>query len=271
MFSLQRHLIKNSALSPWIKFIWYFTADHADIHNKLLPADGIDLILNLADPMTYETDDTRIAAPKFHINGLRSKPSYIHQCGTVRTYGIAFYAYGLSPFINGSLADISDRIVDVTNVSGPLLHALNTALETATEAPDAVCEALEHELASILRITPQQYNNAGLIRDFMASADTTSIQNFCALHQINQKTFERMVRRCTGYTPKILYRIGRFQTAANQLVHDHDSAITDVVYDNHYSDQPYFTREFQQFTGAAPRTFLKRKETIKENVTYTYR
>lgn len=78
MLSITRYSIKNKCLTPWIKFIWHFETENADIHYKLLPTDCIDLILNLSENMIYEVENHHISAPLLHINGLRSKPSYIH-------------------------------------------------------------------------------------------------------------------------------------------------------------------------------------------------
>ena len=61
-------------------------------------------------------------------------------------------------------------------------------------------------------------DKAQLISDFITISDDISIKSFCDKRSINIKTFERMVLYHTGYTPKILRRIKRFQNTCNKLV-----------------------------------------------------
>jgi hypothetical protein len=78
MLSMTRYSIKAESLAPWVKFIWHFEVEDADIHYKLLPTDCIDIVLNMSSEIVYEADSYHIAAAPFHINGLRSKHSYIY-------------------------------------------------------------------------------------------------------------------------------------------------------------------------------------------------
>ena len=226
ILNITRYATKNECLIPWVKFFWHIEAANADIHYKLLPTDCIDVILNLADDVVYETECNKIIAPPFHINGLRSKYSFIHQEKTIRIFGISFYPHGLYPFVHKSLKEVQNKVVDLNGLSYSL-------------------------------------------GDFITISDDISIKSFCDKRSINIKTFERMVLYHTGYTPKILRRIKRFQNTCNQLVHQHIS-LTDITYDNNFTDQSYFIKEFTRFSGTAPRTFQTEKATVKENVKYKY-
>lgn len=268
MLSMTRYSIKNECLAPWVKFIWYFETENANIHHKLLPTDCIDTMLNLSSDMVYETGSRMITAPPFHINGLRSEHSYIYQTGTIRVFGISFYCFGLYAFINRSLKGIQDDIVDLNTLSISLAKKLKSAVSCDT-IQDTV-RYIEMALCSELNVDSEYVRKASLIYDFMQSDSDTSIRSFCMEHGINIKTFERTVLHYTGYTPKILRRIKRFQTASNQLAHQNSISLAGVAYDNSYSDQAHFTKEFQKFSGAAPSIFQQEKATVKENVEYSY-
>lgn len=115
--NITRYATKNECLIPWVKFFWYIEAANADIHYKLLPTDCIDVILNLADDVVYETECNKIIASPFHINGLRSKYSFIHQEKTIRIFGISFYPHGLYPFVHKSLKEVQNKVVDLNGLS----------------------------------------------------------------------------------------------------------------------------------------------------------
>ena len=89
-------------------------------------------------------------------------------------------------------------------------------------------------------------------------------------NNINEKTFERICFRYTGYSPGTLKRIKRFQTTSNQLVQDSSVNLSSLAYDNNYSDQSHFIKEFQKFSGVPPRTFQRERISVKENTEYKY-
>lgn len=270
MLAITRYAIKNQCLAPWIKFIWHFDVEDADIHNKLLPTDCIDIILNLSGEMIYQTNCDKIVAPPFHINGLRSQHSYIHQKGNIRILGISFYPYGLYPFVHKSLAGINDRIVDLFELAPPLAKKLALAVSTGSTT-ESIIETIEKALCMELKINNSSIKKLCLIRDFLEADSDITIKSFSLKHNIHTKTFMRNVLYYTGYTPKILCEIKRFQEAGNELVRQNQKQLASIAYDNGFADQAHFAREFKKFSGSAPRVFQQEKITIKENAEYNYR
>ena len=268
ILNITRYAIKNECLIPWVKFFWHIEAVNADIHYKLLPTDCIDVILNLADVIVYETEFNRIIAPPFHINGLRSKCSFIHQENNIRIFGITFYPHGLYPFVLKSLMEVQNKVVDLNGFSYSLTQKLKNAVNNDTA--EKIIAEIENTLIDELSIKQDFVDKAQLISDFITINDDISVKSFCDERSINIKTFERLFLYYTGYTPKILRRIKRFQNTCNQLVHQHMASLTDITYDNNFTDQSYFIKEFTHFSGTAPRTFQTEKATVKENVKYKY-
>lgn len=269
MLSITRYAIKNQCLAPWIKFIWYFEAEEADIHYKLLPTDCIDIIFNLSGDIIYETKQKSIFAPTFHVNGLRRRHSYIHQTGNIQVIGISFYSYGLYPFIQKSLINVQDKVVDLFELSLPLATQLKVAISNGVSIENSI-ENIETALCQELKTSSAYFEKASLICRFLETDNDFTLQAFCLEHGIQPKTFTRNVLCYTGYTPKILRSIKTFQKAGNQLVYQKPVQLSEIAYDHAFADQAHFIREFQKFSGAAPRIFQKQKITIKENTKYRY-
>lgn len=269
MLSITRYSVKNKCLAPWIKFIWHFEAEEADIHYKLLPTDCIDIMLNSSDEMVYEAEREPISAPRLHVNGLRRKHSYIHQTGNIDVWGISCYSYGLYPFVNKSLVNLQDKIVDLFEVSSSLAKKLELSISDGLSIENTI-ENIEKALCQELQVSDTYFKKACLIYDFLDTENDVTLQSFCLTHKIQTKTFTRNVLSFTGYTPKILRAIRRFQKSGNQLVHQKPEHLSDIAYDNDFADQSHFIREFQRFSGVSPRTFQEQKITIKENTKYSY-
>lgn len=270
MLSVARYSVKCARLAPWIKFLWYCEAENINVHYKLLPTDSIDVILNLSSGIIYEDGSRRISAPPFHINGLRNKHSYIQQTGNIRIFGISFCPFGLYPFVNKSLSGISDGIVDLHELSLTLAQSLESATSSGIDT-ESIIGNIEKSLLPKLQVTEDYVNKAKLIRDYLEADSNITIQAFCAEHGVHTKTFLRNALHYTGYTPKILHSIKRFQKAGNQLIYQNPGQLSDIAYDNDFADQAHFIREFRRFSGIAPRAFQHDKNTVKENVEYLYR
>lgn len=265
MFKIERYPLLDYNLKNWVKFIWHFEANNLNVHHKLLPMDSIDIILNLADDMIYETTTNRIVAPKVHVNGLRSQYSFIHQKGIIDVWGISFYPFGLYPFINKPIKNIQNRITDLNSLTVSLADKLRIAV--SHETTQCKIESIMESLYSELQADNSCLKRAEIINQFMKREDIP-IHLFCMNHGISQKTFERFVINMTGYSPVNLRRIRRYKVASNQLLFNKSAKITQIVYDNNYTDQSYFNKEFRKFSGVPPRTFRQEKATVIENTIY---
>ena len=268
VFEILRYSIKTECLAPWVKFIWRFEAENTTVRHKLLPTDSIDIIMNLSNDMVYETDSEKIPAPHFHINGLRDTYSYIHQSGDIRVLGISFFCFGLYPFVRKPLSNIQSRIVDLDNISASLNQKLKSAA-SGNITPNTIL-SIEDTLCTELRLDNNYVHKANLMHDFMEADSDVTVQSFCDERGISVKTFERTVLQYSGYTPKLLRRIRRFQAASNQLAHEKPKILSTVAYDNNFTDQAHLIKEFQNFSGNTPCAFSCEKTTIKENVKYSY-
>lgn len=269
IFEITRYSIENESLVPWVKFIWQFHSDDADIHYKLLPTDCIDVILNLESEMAYETEFGQIAAPPFHINGLRSKPSFIHQQNKVNVFGISFYPDGLFPFVCKPITGLQNEIISLHGFSVELAQKFSCAV--SGNRTEEIVKAIEQILVNELSVSQSFLDKAQLIQAFLTVANDMSVKDFCKEWAINIKTFERMVISFTGFTPKLLRDIKRFQNAGNQLSHQSVNGLAEIAYDNNFADQTHFIKEFRRFSGVAPLVFQSEKITVKENVRYSYR
>ncbi|MFT2007493.1 helix-turn-helix domain-containing protein [Pontibacter sp. 13R65] len=74
---------------------------------------------------------------------------------------------------------------------------------------------------------------------------------------LNIRTFERRFLHETGLSPKQFAKIIQFQASLEQLTIKDYTKLTDIVYQNGFSDQSHFIRVFKAFTGKTPKIFKK--------------
>lgn len=85
-------------------------------------------------------------------------------------------------------------------------------------------------------------NHKGLIRIYKL----TQILN------ISERTLQRMFSKYVGIPPKKYAKVIQFQSSVEQISAKSYSKLTDVVYENGYSDQSHFIRNIKKFTGKKP-------------------
>ena len=99
------------------EIFWHIEAANADIHYKLPPTDCIDVILNLADDVVYETECNKIIAPPFISMDYVVSTVLSHQEKPFVFFGISFYPHGLYPFVHKSLKEVQNKVVDLNGLS----------------------------------------------------------------------------------------------------------------------------------------------------------
>ena len=73
---------------------------------------------------------------------------------------------------------------------------------------------------------------------------------------LSERTLERLIKEYVGMTPKVYSRIVRFQSSLDLLRQADFKSLTELTYQSEYFDQSHFIREFKEFTGTSPRSFL---------------
>jgi len=74
---------------------------------------------------------------------------------------------------------------------------------------------------------------------------------------ITERTFERKFTKETGVTPKKFAKIIQFSFSLNQLQESDYYSLTDVAYNNNFTDSSHFIKTFKKYSGKTPKEFAK--------------
>ncbi|RSC93486.1 helix-turn-helix domain-containing protein [Tenacibaculum singaporense] len=74
---------------------------------------------------------------------------------------------------------------------------------------------------------------------------------------VSQKTFQRMFKKHVGIMPNQYRRICQFHTAFEQLRSNDFKKLSDIAFDNGYTDQSHYIRAFKEFTHITPSDYIK--------------
>jgi AraC-like DNA-binding protein len=84
--------------------------------------------------------------------------------------------------------------------------------------------------------------------------------------QMSERTFERKFKEYVGISPKLFTRICRFQASLSQMRNSDFEKLSDIAFQNDYSDQSHFIRSFKEFTGFSPNQYQIQSNEIVENL-----
>lgn len=267
---LKRYPVRTELLKPFIKYFWVIDSpSDCLIDHRLLPTNNIDLILNIATPVTYIQPGGREQTVKgFHLNGLISGYRQQRQRGPIQVIGISFFPAGLFPFIKLPLAEFNNLTVELEL---PLKEFNRRVSEFLVEE-----NSLEHRLRLLERELIRELDPASispsrelsLINHFYSNCPELTIAGFCKDEGINPRKLERLFKRHVGVSPKQFQRLNRFRRVIRRLERGDHSDLAGLAYDSSYYDQTHFIKEFKLFTGSTPSRFLKESRAVVNIVNY---
>lgn len=74
---------------------------------------------------------------------------------------------------------------------------------------------------------------------------------------VTERTFERLFEKSIGISPNLFRRIAQFNSAFQQINSRRFTKLTQVAFENGYTDQSHFNRAFKEFTHITPKEYLK--------------
>ena len=252
-----------------IESIFHFTGFEPDHSIERVVPTGHSFVIFELDDMERHTFDNDTLKPnasyrKAWVSGVHRHYLSISAHPDSEMFVIQFKACGAHPFLHMPMHEVADRVVAGTDILDGELMTLRETIAAAAGSADkfSVAEAwLESRYDESLAPPDSVLAVVRLLQEQPASKLNEIVAGFSG----TQKHLISLFKKFVGVTPKQYQRILRFNDVFVQMQNDQFLSWSDIAHRCGYSDQSHFIREFRNFSGYKPESFLQ--EGFEEDTT----
>lgn len=245
-------------ISLFVRSIMVFEGD-AD-KKTVLPffADGYPGLLFFESDKGLKVHPHDKQMPQFFIYGQTLEPlELVFETG-YRMIVFQFYPFILKSLFNVDPKTINDNCYNLLELGDPNIRATVSRLKNTAfvdEWAGLITQYLFRVFAQKQKALDITIKEALLI--ISENLGQVAIAEVCGRIGVNKRTFERRFAAETGLLPKQFAKIMQFQSSLKQLSEKDYDKLTDIVYENGFSDQSHFIKVFKAYTGKTPKAFSK--------------
>lgn len=190
------------------------------------------------------------------LNGVRTRHHTKILEGHGQVTGVAFRQARFRPFMNASVATITDQELDATQV---LAASLPTPLRIAPTIP-AIEEYLRACLTSACE--PSTPDGASLAADAMAAITgntrVTTVEELADQVGVTIRTLQRVFAIHVGVPPKWVIRRYRLHEVTERMAQGQEPHWSALAFELGYADQAHLIRDFKSIFGEPPDHYRQR-------------
>ena len=209
------------------------------------------------ETLPYPCVNMVIEARCSRIYGVVSRKFVRRLEGQGQVLGIKFKPGGFYPFIESSVADLTDTSIPIGDVFGPASEQLEATVMAENEGHKMV----EHVEAFLCVRLPQPDDNVRcvnqIIDGIMHNRSILKVDDVVAEFDLSKRSLQRLFRQYVGISPKWVIQRSRLQEAADQLATESGGDLPKMALELGYYDQAHFIKDFKAIIGSTPAEYAR--------------
>jgi AraC-like DNA-binding protein len=178
-------------------------------------------------------------------------------------FTIQFRPAGFHRLFHVPMDALADQAYDARSVIGPGLAELEQRLGDALTLEERTRIAGDFLLQRLSEIgCPDRVS--GVANRILVERGAMGVGDAAAKAGLSVRQFERRFCRQVGVAPKLYARIVRFNAALEAKASAARRQWTDIAHEVGYFDQMHMIRDFEDFAGESPTTFMRRLNAMPE-------
>ncbi len=269
----------DARLRPWILCYWMVEPDPETATAKsaaasdpdklqlLIPDGHSEVVFRLAGSFSrWNIDRPDVCAEMraSYVIGGRSKSVFTRSIGGLRLAGVKLDPRALRALIKMPLTEFRDNTVTCADLGAKALSDLEDEVASLRTVDQLVSVLDRFFLRRLTDEAGQEAAVSHLVERIRATLGAQSILQWAREQRIDSRTLERRFVARMGMTPKQYARIERFKQSYRQLSsHRPGERRTHL---EPYYDESHFSREFRNFVGTSPMSWLGRSAQFRTTI-----
>ncbi|MEO8275396.1 MAG: AraC family transcriptional regulator [Thermoanaerobaculia bacterium] len=233
-------------LAPFVEHFWTVSWDlETPETREVLPHPSVQIVL--------EAGASRVAGVP--------RGRFTRQLeGRGRVLGTKFRPGGFRPFIHGPVSALTGRVTTLSELFGPLAHAL----EAEALAPQDAVAGFERVQEFLRGRHPVPDDNidlvSGIAERVAKDREIMRVEQLVQLSGLSVRALQRLFSEYVGVSPKWIIQRYRLHEAAQRIVDAPDPGAENwasLALDLGYSDQAHFIRDFRRIVGQTPAVYAR--------------
>ena len=255
------------ALKQYVKCFWSLQSDFSPtLQSFTVMADGCPgmIFQHVDNGILYQFDKQ---LPETFLYGQSTRFAELNLKGMFNTIGVFFYPNALKLLFKISANELTDSCLDLDVEARKNGFYLSEQLSHA----GSIQEKIDILSVYLFFLVGSGHNPENQLMQYIVSAivqsgGTIILKELRETVQLSERSFERKFNEYVGISPKLFTRICRFQASLDQMRSNDFSKLSDVAFENEYSDQSHFIRSFREFSGFSPNEFRTQQNEIVDNL-----
>lgn len=261
----------STPLSAFVERFWLYEGYYpAHAKERVMPTGTAELVINLhADQFRIYDPQNPTSFKSFRGSlavGPHSEYFVIDTDSQAAIIGLQFKPGGAFPFFKVAAHELRDRHISLDDLWGNAAAELRDRLLEAP-TPAAKFQTFEKVLLRQL-VRPLELRPAVRLAlgEFQTRPNAKTIADLAVESGFSPKRFNQIFSEEVGLTPKLFWRVKRFQAALGQVYHGREVNWSDLSLSCGYFDQAHFNHDFQAFSGLNPATYLIHRSNHQNHV-----
>jgi len=250
-----RQIQPSFPVSTFVQCYWLLednSSPHSSVQ-RIVPDGCPELILNLGCPFEGQKEEGEWSSqPQFFFAGQITRPMFIRSNGPAKVLGVRFHPFGARRVLKIPAHETTNLIVPLEDLA-PTLHQkllrlgeLNTVTQQLAFVDQVLRESALANADSQIEIAVNQ---------MMSSPMVAGLDQLAALSNLGLRQFQRRFKEEVGMSPKLFWRIQRFQQVFQALNTPNSSWVEAAMHCGYY-DQSHLIRDFKDFSAETPSVLL---------------
>ena len=239
---------------------------------RRMPDGSLDLIVDLDDQEIRVAADEgspplRLRGPI--VSGAHTRSFLIDTSRPRRLLGLHFRAGGAHPFLGHPAGMLQDAHVELSGLWGRAAGDLHGRLLDA-HTPEARFDVLEEALTARRPDARPGHPAVDLaLRRLQTASEPPRIADLAAESGVSWRRFIELFRAQVGVTPKVFWRLRRFQDVLRRAHGGEEIDWAQTALDCGYADQAHCIRDFRAFSGVNPSAYVARRSEHRNHLPLT--